>query len=139
MHPRTRRRIAALLAPLVLAGGALSPVSAPPTAHGMTRPTASRAITTPRRTHHIHLYGYLQDARPSTDAALDIYSKAHRIHYTVLMTRATVVKRHSLPVHRAQLAKGLYVLATCQRNAHGALEALAISIIVRHSRSHKTS
>lgn len=139
MHPHICRRIAALVSPLVLVGGALSPTIPPLAAYGMTRPAASPAITAPRRTHHIHLYGYLQDAHPSTDATLDLYSKAHRIHYTVLMTRATVVKRHSLPVHRAQLAKGLYVLATCQRNAHGALEALAVSIIVRHYRSHKTT
>lgn len=139
MHPIIRRRIAVPLVPLVLAGGALSPSIPPHAAYGMTRPAASRAITAVQRTHHVHLYGYLQDAHPSTDPTLDLYSKAHRVHYAVLMTRTTVVKRHGLPVHRAQLAKGLYVLATCQRNAHGALEALAVSIIVRHYHSHKTT
>ncbi len=102
---------------------------------------ASTAGSAPaaRRTLHPLVYGTLMDAKPATDARIDVYTKTRRAHHYVYMTGATVVKIHTQVVHRNRLKRGLYVIVTCLRRHNGDLQALTVHIEFRHPRKKKTT
>jgi hypothetical protein len=118
----------ALLAPMVL--------PAPPALASHTRLTPVRAAV--QRTTHVRVIGTLNAVveKPDGTGLLQIYAKAHGTR-TVYLTPDTVVKKRTLRVTRSALQKGMYVLATCQHGANGALEAISVHIENRRTRKKK--
>ncbi len=98
-----------------------------------TASAAARNASALARTTHVRIYGYLQDSTPATDNQLLIHNKTHSKDYYVTPMGSTVFKEHGLVIPRKSLIKGMYVIATCVR-AGAALDALTVSVVVRHPR-----
>ena len=128
------RRALAPLAALAL----LAPVALPAPPALASQPRLTLVHAAARRTTHVRVIGTLNAVveKPDGTGLLQIYGKTHGTR-TVYLTPDTVVKKRTLRVTRSALQKGMYVLATCQHDAHGALEAISVHIENRRTRKKK--
>ena len=128
-----RRALAPLVSLALLAPVALP---APPALASQSRLTSVH--TAVRRTTHVRIIGTLNAVveKPDGTGLLKIYGKTHGTR-TVYLTPDTIVKKRTLRVTRSALQKGMYVLATCQHGAKGALEAISVHIETPRTRKKK--